>query len=61
MVSIEKWNKTLFLKDKNKSGGLNWFLERIERSETLILDLVLQLKENNTFEFEVSGANFNFM
>jgi len=48
VFSIDKWNKTLFIKDKTKSDGLNWFLERIERSETLILDLVLQLKENNT-------------
>ena len=115
IFSIDKWNKTLFLDDKTEEDGLEWFLERIERSESMILDLVLQLEHagtdsildlglsklehrekfrkfaeqngfeiklhfldipketrwervcqcNNekgeTFEFEVSEANFNFM
>lgn len=26
VFSIDKWNKTLFIKDKTKSDGLNWFL-----------------------------------
>lgn len=48
IFSIDKWNKTLFLKDKTKDDGLQWFLERIERSESIIQDLVLQLKDSNT-------------
>lgn len=44
IFSIDKWNKTLFLADKKEEDGLEWFLERIERAESLILDLVLQLE-----------------
>ena len=47
IFSIDKWNKTLFLPDKNETDGLNWFLERIERSEALILDLIHQLEVSN--------------
>ncbi|WP_368389423.1 AAA family ATPase [Oceanihabitans sp. 2_MG-2023] len=45
---IDTWNKTLFLKDKKIEDGLDWFLERIERVETLILDLIIQLENANT-------------
>lgn len=48
IFSIDKWNKTLFLSDKKSTDGLEWFLERIERSEALISDLVLQLESSNT-------------
>ena len=48
IFSIDKWNKTLFLKDKKPNDGLEWFLERIERSEKLIMDLVKQLENANT-------------
>ena len=48
LFSIDKWNKTLFLPDKLSTDGLDWFLERIERSEKLILDLVKQLENTNT-------------
>ncbi len=115
IFSIDKWNKTLFLDDKKEEDGLEWFLERIERAESMILDLVIQLEsagtdsildlglskfthrekfrqfaknhgfeiklhfldipkeirwervcqrnkeKGDTFEFEVSEANFNFM
>ena len=115
IFSIDKWNKTLFLDDKSEEDGLEWFLERIERAERMILDLVFQLEsvgtdsildlglskfshrekfrqfakehgfeinlhflniskevrwgrvcqrnleKGDTFEFEVSEANFNFM
>ncbi len=44
IFSIDKWNKLLFLPDKKENDSLNWFLERIERAETLILDTVLQLE-----------------
>ena len=47
IFSIDKWNKTLFLPYKNETDGLNWFLERIERSEALILDLIHQLEVSN--------------
>ncbi len=42
IFSIDKWNKTLFLPDKKEEDGLDWFLERIERAESIILDLVIQ-------------------
>lgn len=48
IFSIDKWNNTLFLADKKPTDGLSWFLERIERAETLILDLVLQLQDSKT-------------
>ena len=46
IFSIDKWNKTLFLEDKKKTDGLEWFLERIERAENMILDLVIQLENS---------------
>jgi predicted kinase len=48
IFSIDKWNKTLFLPDKRTSDGLDWFLERIERVEEMILSLILQLESNET-------------
>ena len=44
VFSIDKWNKTLFLDDKKEDDGLEWYLERIERAESMIIDLVLQLE-----------------
>ena|SRR5690554_3838454 len=44
IFSIDKWNSTLFLADKTPSDGLEWFLERIDRAEKLMLDLVNQLE-----------------
>jgi hypothetical protein len=37
----------LFLADKKPTDGLEWFLERIERAETMILD-VRQLENSGT-------------
>ncbi|WP_055443094.1 AAA family ATPase [Lacinutrix himadriensis] len=48
IFSIDTWNNTLFLADKKPDDGLDWFLERIERAETIILDLVTQLENANT-------------
>ncbi|MFT5749517.1 MAG: putative kinase [Ancylomarina sp.] len=48
IFSIDKWNKTLFLDDKKENDGLEWFLERIERAESMILDLVIQLESSGT-------------
>lgn len=48
IFSIDSWNNTLFLADKKPEDGLAWFLERIERAETLILDLVTQLENAKT-------------
>jgi predicted kinase len=48
IFSIDTWNNTLFLTDKKPEDGLDWFLERIERAETIILDLVTQLENANT-------------
>ena len=45
VFSIDTWNKTLFLEDKTATDGLDWFLERIERAETLMESLILQLKD----------------
>ncbi|PWK20967.1 AAA family ATPase [Xanthomarina spongicola] len=48
IFSIDKWNKTLFLADKKPTDGLEWFLERIERAEKLIMTLVSQLETSKT-------------
>ncbi|MEH6621014.1 ATP-binding protein [Maribacter arcticus] len=48
LFSIDTWNKTLFLPDKTPNDGLEWFLERIERSENIIINLVQQLEQTNT-------------
>jgi len=46
IFSIDKWNKELFIPDRNAESDLYWFLERIERSETIMMDLILQLESN---------------
>lgn len=48
VFSIDKWNNTLFVPDKKKEDGLEWFLERIDRAEHIILDLVRQLENSKT-------------
>lgn len=48
IFSIDKWNKILFLPDKKEEDGLEWFLERIERSEKLILNMLEQLEASDT-------------
>jgi len=48
IFSIDKWNKTLFLPDKKPEDGLEWFLKRIERADTLISNLILQLESTQT-------------
>ena len=48
IFSIDKWNNTLFMPDKTDSDGLEWFLERIERSENIIQDLIKQLEFSDT-------------
>lgn len=44
IFSIDKWNNTLFLPDKKETDGLEWFLERIERAEKMIINLIGQLE-----------------
>ena len=48
IFSIDMWNKTLFLADKRSTDGLEWFLERIERAESMIMSLVEQLEDSKT-------------
>ena len=48
VFSIDTWNKTLFFADKKSTDGLEWFLERIDRSEEMILKLVKQLEHSKT-------------
>ncbi len=48
IFSIDKWNNILFLPDKTEKDGLDWFLERIERAESIILSLILQLERTGT-------------
>lgn len=48
IFSIDFWNNTLFMPDKTPTDGLNWFLERIDRVETIIQNLVTQLEFLNT-------------
>jgi len=44
VFSIDTWNNVLFLPDKKETDGLHWFLERIERSERMMLELIHQLE-----------------
>ena len=48
IFSIDKWNNTLFLADKKPNDGLEWFLERIDRAEEMIMELVQQLEHSKT-------------
>lgn len=48
VFSIDKWNNILFLPDKKSSDGLEWFLERIDRAEKIIIDLIQQLEHSKT-------------
>ena len=48
IFSIDKWNNTLFLSDKKPNDGLEWFLERINRAESVIMDLIEQLENAKT-------------
>jgi len=48
VFSIDTWNNTLFMADKKPTDGLEWFLERIDRAEQLIMNLVVQLEEAGT-------------
>lgn len=44
IFSIDMWNRILFLPDKKETDGLDWFLERIERSESMIQKLIIELE-----------------
>ncbi|WP_040279793.1 AAA family ATPase [Psychroserpens damuponensis] len=48
VFSIDTWNNTLFLPDKQPTDGLDWFLERINRAESIILNIVEQLEDSKT-------------
>nr|WP_321243470.1 ATP-binding protein [uncultured Psychroserpens sp.] len=48
VFSIDTWNNMLFLPDKTPTDGLEWFLERIDRAENIIMDLVNQLEHSKT-------------
>ncbi len=48
VFSIDKWNNILFLADKKTTDKLEWYLERIERVEKIIIDLVKQLEKSKT-------------
>ena len=48
IFSIDTWNKTLFMPDKKETDGLDWFLERIDRAEAMIQNLILQLENSGT-------------
>lgn len=46
IFTLDKWNKVLFFPDKKDIDGLDWFLERIDRAEVIIEDLILQLENS---------------
>lgn len=48
LFSIDTWNKVLFFPDKQPTDRLDWFLERIERSEAVMMNLIEQLENSNT-------------
>ena len=47
VFTLDKWNRILFFPDKTEKDGLDWFLERIERVELLMQNLILQLENAN--------------
>ena len=47
VLTLDKWNKTLFFSDKKEDDGLDWFLERIDRVEEVMQELILQLEGIN--------------
>ena len=48
LFSIDTWNNTLFLADKKPTDGLEWFLERIDRAEKIMMGLIEQLEASKT-------------
>lgn len=44
IFSIDMWNKVLFLPDKKEHDGLAWMLDRIDRAESMIFNLIEQLE-----------------
>jgi hypothetical protein len=54
IFSIDKWNRILFLADKKPTDGLKLFLERKKRSESLMMDLIMQLEESQTKVIPIS-------
>jgi predicted kinase len=48
IFSIDQWNRILYFPDKSEEDGLSWFLERINREETLIMYLIEQLESLGT-------------
>lgn len=48
IFSIDQWNNALFIPDKKDTDGLEWFLERIDRVEGLMMELVRQLEASGT-------------
>jgi len=48
IFSIDEWNNTLFIPDKMDTDGVDWFLERIKRVDTMIQSLVMQMQASGT-------------
>jgi len=48
IFSIDTWNNTLFIPDKKPTDGLQWFLNRIDRVEIIIMNLIKQLEHSKT-------------
>lgn len=46
VFTLDKWNRILFFPDKTDQDGLDWFLERIDRAELVMQDLILQLEKS---------------
>lgn len=46
IFSIDQWNNALFIPDKQETDGLDWFLERIDRVEGLMMELIKQLESS---------------
>lgn len=44
LFSIDTWNHTLFLMDKKEEDGVEWVLERIDRAELMMMDMITQLE-----------------
>jgi predicted kinase len=47
LFSIDFWNNTLFMPDRDELSDVKWFLNRINRVEAVIENYIMQLNELN--------------
>ena len=60
IFTIDQWNRVLFLPDKADSDGFDWFMQRINRCESLMMELIIQLESNQTDSILDSGFSTSY-